>query len=113
MQSVLFCCRSKPLTVFVIPLQSDIIVHVGYVWVRKASLAFRGFYLMVRELRRWRHHGKGGGGSRGRAGGKMQQQVRLCAVEVQGLGAVFTAAGLLSSPDKVLECSISRSISLS
>lgn len=38
----------------------------------------------------------------------MQQQVTLGAVDVQGLGAVFTAARLLSSPDQVFKGSISR-----
>lgn len=44
----------------------------------------------------------------------MQQQVTVGAVDVQGLGAVFTAAGLLSSLDQVLNSLISRrSVSLS
>lgn len=44
----------------------------------------------------------------------MQQQVALGAVDVQGLGAVFTATGPLSFLDQVLKCLISsRSISLS
>lgn len=51
-------------------------------------------------LRGGRHHRDGGGGSGGRAGGKMQQQVTFRAADVQGLGAVFTAARLLSSPDQ-------------
>lgn len=43
----------------------------------------------------------------------MQQQVTLWAVDIEGLGAVSAAAGLLSSPE-VLKCSISwRGISLS
>lgn len=37
----------------------------------------------------------------------MQQQVTVWAVDVERLGAVFTAARLLFSP-KILKCSISR-----
>lgn len=55
---------------------------------------------MVVVLRRGCYHGDGGGGGGGggRAGGKMQQQVTLWAVHVKGLGAVFAAARMLSSP---------------
>lgn len=70
---------------------------------------------MVRVWRRGCNQGDGGrgGGSGGRAGGKLQQQVTLGAVNVQGLGAVFTAAGLLSSPHQVFKASTSsRDVSL-
>lgn len=83
---------------------SDVIIHIRYVWVRKTSLALRHLYAGVLVLRSGCYHGDGGGGgrSRGRAGGKVQQHVTLWAVDVQGLGAVFAAAGLLSSPDQIL-----------
>lgn len=71
---------------------------------------------MVLFLRGASHQGDGGGGGGGggRAGGEMQQQVALGAVDVQGLGAVFAAARLLSSPDHVFESSIhGRGVSLS
>lgn len=65
--------------------------------------------MLVLVLRRGRHYGDGGGGGGGggRAGGKMQQQVTVWAIDVEGLGAVFTAARLLFSPE-ILKCSISR-----
>lgn len=42
--------------------------------------------------------GRGGGGSGRWAGGEMGQQVTLGPVDIEGLGAVFTAARLLPSP---------------
>lgn len=38
----------------------------------------------------------------------MQQQITVWVVNVQGLGAAFPAARLLSSPRQVFKCSISR-----
>lgn len=51
---------------------------------------------------RWGHHG--GRGNRGRAG--RETQVRLRAVDVQGLSAVFAAAWVLSPPGKELRGAI-------
>lgn len=84
---------------------SDVIIHERYVWVRKTSLALWGLYVGALVLRGWCYHGYGGGGigGRGRTGRKMQQQVTLWAVDVHGLRAVFTAAGLLSSLYQVLQ----------
>lgn len=57
-----------------------------------------------------RSHGDRGerGGSRGRAGGEIQQEATLWVVEVQRLGAVFATDGMLPFPDGVRNLSISR-----
>lgn len=95
---------------FSVLFPSGVIVYIRYVWVRKTSLALRGLCHVALVLRGGCNHGDGGSGrgSGGRAGGKTQQQVALGAVDVQGLGAVFAAAGLLSSPDQGFKGSTSR-----
>lgn len=66
-------------------------------------------------LRRWCDHGdgQGRGGSGGRTRGKIQQQLTLGVVDVQGLGAALSAARLLASLEAVLKSSVSRSESVS
>lgn len=56
---------------------------------------------MVVVLRRGCDHrdGDGGGGGGGQAGGKTQQQITLWIIDVEGLGAVFPTAGVLSSSE--------------
>lgn len=105
-----FClsaCGSPSLILFTAPVvcappRSDLIIHVRDVWVRKPSVDIWDFRVAVLELRSGRSRGDGRRGRGGwrRTGRKTQQQVALWPVEVKGLGAVFTAAGLLSSLDR-------------
>lgn len=79
-------------------LSADVFVRARYVWVREASLALWGLWVVVLVV------GYDGGGGRGRGGGagrETQQHVALRAVYVQRLGAVLAAAGLVLSPEVV------------
>lgn len=85
-------------------LWSHVVVHVRDVGVRKASLAQQGSRIVVLDLScggggYGQGDGCGGRGSGGRAGGKMEQQVALGAVDVQRLGAVLASARLLPPLD--------------
>lgn len=89
-------------------LRSHVVVHVRDVGVRKASLAQQGSRVVVLDLScggsgggggYGQGDGCGGRGSGGRAGGKMEQQVALGAVDVQRLGAVLASARLLPPLD--------------